>query len=149
MRAYSLDLRQRIVEAYQRGEGSQAQLAQRFAVSDSFIEKLLHRLRTTGSIAPAAHSGRPRSVAPTEEPLLCALIEQDNDATDAEIAVRFHEDTGRTVSLRTINHMWRRLQITRKKDAQGQRAIAGGHRGRASGLFAGAAGTEGREPGLR
>ena len=33
MKAFSLDLRQRIVEAYERGEGSQRSLARRFAVS--------------------------------------------------------------------------------------------------------------------
>lgn len=116
MRAYSLDLRQRIVEAYHRGEGSQAQLAQRFAVSTSFVEKLLRRHRITGSLAPAPHAGgRARSIKTEQEPLLRTLITHDNDATDAEIAARFCEETGQRVSPRTINRMWRRLQITRKK----------------------------------
>jgi len=120
MRPYSLDLRQRIIEAYQRGEGSQAQLAQRFQVSTSFLEKLLRRYRTTGSSAPAPHGGgRPRAVTTEQEALLRTLITQDNGATDAEIAARFSQQTGQPVRARTINRMWKRLAITRKKRRSG------------------------------
>jgi transposase len=37
MKAYSLDLRQKVIDAYNYKEGSQRQLAKRFSVSLSFI----------------------------------------------------------------------------------------------------------------
>ena len=43
MEAYSLDLRQRIVNACDDGEETHEEIAQRFAVSISFITKLLRR----------------------------------------------------------------------------------------------------------
>jgi transposase len=52
MKAYSLDLRQKIVETYAEGKISQRQLAKQFRVALSFIEKLLKQHRQTGSIAP-------------------------------------------------------------------------------------------------
>jgi transposase len=43
MKAYSLDLRQKVIDAYNRKQGSQRQLAKRFSVSLSFIQDLLKR----------------------------------------------------------------------------------------------------------
>ena len=57
MDAYSMDLRTRVAEAYDRGEGTQAQLAQRFRVSARWIQKLLRQRRETGSFAPQGHAG--------------------------------------------------------------------------------------------
>ena len=48
MQAYSLDLRQRVVEAYENGVETIIEVAERFEVIDSFIKKLLRRKRTTG-----------------------------------------------------------------------------------------------------
>jgi transposase len=50
MKAYSIDLRQKIIDTYQAGDISQRQLAERFRVALSFIEKLLKQYRETGSI---------------------------------------------------------------------------------------------------
>ena len=67
MKPYSIDLRQRVVEAYENGEGTHEELAEAFCVSLSWIEKLLRRWRETGrslgrpdrgSLRPAAHGTR-------------------------------------------------------------------------------------------
>ena len=47
MKAYSLDLRQKIIDTYLAGDISQRQLAKRFRVALSFIEKLLKQYRET------------------------------------------------------------------------------------------------------
>lgn len=54
MKAYSLDLRQKIIDAYFEGKISQRQIAKRFQVALSFVEKLLKQYREIGSIAPKA-----------------------------------------------------------------------------------------------
>jgi transposase len=41
MKPYSLDLRQRVLDAWQRREGSQRQLAARFSVHLTFVRNLL------------------------------------------------------------------------------------------------------------
>ena len=50
MKAYSIDLRQKIVEADHNQEGSYRQLAHRFRVSLSFVKRLLKRYKDTGGI---------------------------------------------------------------------------------------------------
>src|SRR5262249_61193048 len=75
MRPYSIDLRSRIVHAYFAQEGSQADLAQRFQVSERWLQNLLRQQRETGSIEPAPHGGgRTRSVGVGQEALLVHVL---------------------------------------------------------------------------
>ena len=57
MKAYSLDLREKVLTAYHQKEGSIRQLAKRFTVSPRFVGELMARLRRTGSYAPHPHRG--------------------------------------------------------------------------------------------
>lgn len=68
MNARSLDLRKRLLEAHQRGEGSPRQLAQRFSVGHATVERLPARFRDEGTIEPKQYrhgviSGELRPVA--------------------------------------------------------------------------------------
>jgi transposase len=61
MKAYSLDLRQKIVDTYAEGNISQRHLAKQFRVALSFIDKLLKQHRETGNIAPKVRAEQTRS----------------------------------------------------------------------------------------
>ena len=60
--AYSMDLRQRIINAYEAKEGSPRNLAKRFQVSLSFVKRLVIRYRETGLVKPKPHGGGARVV---------------------------------------------------------------------------------------
>jgi transposase len=86
MRPYSQDLRERIIEAVETQDGSQAEIAERYAVSPCFVQKLWQRWRMTGSCAPQPHGGgRRRSLRDAE-----GLIR-------AELARASSNDSGGTV----------------------------------------------------
>ena len=71
MDTYSMDLRVRIVQSYLAQEGSQADLAERFKVSERWLQNLLRRLRETGSIEPLPHGGgRQRVIGLDQEGVL-------------------------------------------------------------------------------
>ena len=55
--AYSIDLRQKIINAYEAKEGLHRQLAQRFKVSLSFVKRLIRRYQETGEIKTKPHGG--------------------------------------------------------------------------------------------
>jgi transposase len=55
MKPISLDLRQRIVEAYDAGEGTRQEIAERFKVSVHMVKKLLVQRKSRGSIEPQQH----------------------------------------------------------------------------------------------
>ncbi len=57
MRAYSMDLRERVAAAVDEEEGSQREIARLFRVSLSFVSRLLKQRRETGALAPKPHGG--------------------------------------------------------------------------------------------
>jgi transposase len=112
MRAFSNDLRERIVAAVERGELSIRQIAHVFSVSLSCIVRLLQRQRRTGSVQPKPHGGvPPRKLDAAAEERLRQLVRKQPDATLAELRDRLGIDC----SLATIARVLERLRITRKK----------------------------------
>lgn len=115
MKALSLDLRQRIVDAYENEEGTQAQLAERFKVGIATIERLVRLKRETGSVAPRPHGGgRTARIGEQDRPGLLDAFEQEPDLTQQELAERFTAE-GRPVSQQTVSRALKHLKITRKK----------------------------------
>jgi transposase len=55
-RAYSMDLRKRVIEACDEGQ-TIAQVAERFKVSASFVNKLRQRRRQRSTLEPKSHGG--------------------------------------------------------------------------------------------
>jgi transposase len=112
MRPYSTDLRERIVAAVERGEHSIRQIVHIFAVSLSFVVRLLQRYRRTGALQPAPHAGGPTLIfdTPTVEHLL-QLVADQPDATLAELRARL----GVCCHLSTIARILKKHRITRKK----------------------------------
>jgi transposase len=109
MASYSIDLRQKILHAYERRMGSQRALADLFGVSLSFLEKLLRRQRTTGAIAPKPHAGgqRPR-LDGAGQAQVRQLVRDQPDATLEELCRRAAERTGIRVSVPTMGRLVQR-----------------------------------------
>ena len=57
MRAYSIDLREKIVKAYEQGNTSIRKVADRFGVAKSFVQKLLSLNKTQGHVEPRPQGG--------------------------------------------------------------------------------------------
>jgi transposase len=118
MKAYSLDLRQKIIDVYKQEEVSQRQLARRFNVALSFIVKLLRQYRTTGNISPKPFNGGVKLKLNSESLLvLTELIENNNDATLDELCQMLKERRGVSISRATMGRMTQRLQLTVKKNS--------------------------------
>lgn len=112
MRAYSNDLRERIVRVVDRGEHSLRQIADLFAVSLSFLVRLLQRRRRTGSVQPEPHAGgaKPKLDAAALQRLR-ELVREQPDATLVEL----HDRLGVPCHLATIARALQQLGLTRKK----------------------------------
>jgi transposase len=118
MKAYSVDFREKIIQVYENEEISQRQLAKRFCVALSFIEKLLKQYRETGEIAAKPFAGGVKLKVNSEQlVILTELIEANNDATLEKLGQLFQEKTGVSLSRATIGRMTQRLQMTVKKNA--------------------------------
>ena len=120
MKAYSTDLRQKIIEAYQRGHGTQHAIAELFGVSVSFVEKLLQRYRTTGTIAAKPHGGgQTRRLDAAGDQRIRSWIHEHPDLTLAELRIKTRQELGVTLSLTTLWRILKRLGLTRKKRPSG------------------------------
>ena len=116
MKAYSLDLRQKIVDAYAEGNISQRQLAKQFRVALSFIEKLLKQHRETGSIAPKQRIEQTPTKLNTEQlTVLEQLVKENNDATLDELRYQLEQKTGILIGRSTVDRMLTKLNLTVKK----------------------------------
>ena len=113
---YSLDLRRRVVAAVDAGEGTQEQIAARFAVSLGWVEKLLRQRRRVGHIEPIGHrGGAPRRLdEPTIEAVRKALRAQPDMALE-ELRLRLRRQTRVRVSISSLWRLIHTLDLPRKK----------------------------------
>jgi transposase len=116
MGAYSLDLRERIVEAVERQIGSKRKIAEVFGVHESFIYKLLRQKRERGDIAPLPHGGGAQAkLSEDQRRQLPDLIAATPDATLAELRIQLKRKARVEVSLSTICRGLQALGLSRKK----------------------------------
>jgi transposase len=116
MQAYSDDLRERVVAAYATGQFTISQVASRFAVSVSFVDKLLKRQRTSGSVASLPPRGGPAPrLQEIDRQRLAACVAAQPDATLAELGQQLvaagSPAVGQTVLWQTLQA----LDLRRKK----------------------------------
>ena len=116
MKPYSEDLRERIAAACAVGDSSISQVAARFRVSLSFVNKLLKRQRTSGSVAALPHRGGPAPrLQEADRQRLAACVAAQPDATLAELRQHLvaagSPAVGQTVLWQTLQQ----LDLRRKK----------------------------------
>jgi len=124
MKPYSDDLRLRIIETIQENELSQATIAEQFSVGKSFVEKLWHRFRTTGSYrAKTSYVRGPERYLKNDEALIRELVKNQPDATLDELceAVAKATNKGR-VTTATMCVELQRLKLPLKKSRSTQRS---------------------------
>ena len=112
MRTLSLDLRERILAAYDNDEGTRPEIAHRFRVSLGMVKKLLQQRRHTGDIAPRYRfCGRKPMIVATHRSQMRSLLARKNDLTLKEL----RQATGLKCSLQAINVVLGKLGLTFEK----------------------------------
>lgn len=117
--SYSLDLRERIVEAVAKGQKHQ-DVAARFKVGVATVRRYLSRSRS-GELAAKVPPGRSATIPPQAYELLRAQVRQHNHATLARHCELWQEQHGVKVSVVAMCRTLQRADLPRKKDRNGQR----------------------------
>jgi putative transposase len=89
MGPYSLDLRQKIIDAREQQQLSIRQLAKIFGVAKSFVQKIVKQYQETGDLQPRYSRGRPPKMDSEQIVVLLQIIDENNDATLEELAELF------------------------------------------------------------
>jgi transposase len=119
-RAYSMDLRIRVLKDADAGLASKA-LAARYHVSRAWVDALKQRRRETGAIAARPQTKfRRRVLTSDQETRLVALVTARPDATLAELRDALPTHAGLTTIWRALG----RLAFTVKKNRSRRRTTA-------------------------
>lgn len=113
MKPYSQDLREKIIQAL--AESTQEEVADRFSVSLSFVEKLWRRWRSTGSCAALPHAGGRRRTLAAHEAAIRKEVARQPDVTLAELCERLAAAGAPSVCVATMCTELQRLDLPRKK----------------------------------
>lgn len=113
MKAYSLDLRIRVLGAVATGM-TKSEAARVFGVDRSTITRYAH-LQARGDLAPKPIPGSTPRIGLAREPALRAQVAATPDATLAEHCRAWEHGQGARVSLATMSRALRRVGWTRKK----------------------------------
>lgn len=116
MKAYSTDLREKIVLAYERGDGTWDEVAETFGVGRRTVARLLKLYYAGQSLAPLPHGGG--YPATLDEKLLALLqkrVAVQPDATLSELSAHLKSKAKVEVHLSTVCRALQKLGLPRKK----------------------------------
>jgi transposase len=117
MKTLSLDLRERILAAYDAGDTTREMVAGRFRVSLGMVKKLIQQRRKLGEIGPQHHrAGRKPQILPAHRVQLRRHLAAKPDLTLAELK----SATGLTCTLPAIHYVLADMGLTFKKRLSGQ-----------------------------
>src|SRR3712207_683324 len=104
MKSYSLDLREKVIEALEAGRGTQREIAEMFNVSRTFVQSMVRSKRDRGTLEPKPQRHGPRrTIHPEHEQLLRDYIREQNDATLDEAREHLEKTAGLRVSHPTMS----------------------------------------------
>jgi len=119
MRAYSEDLRKKIVAALEQRGMSKAEAARTFSVSLSSVKRYARSVRQGGSLTPKKSPGRPRIVDEKAQVLLKEDVKERPAATIGQRRRFLEHITGTDMSDSTVRRLMKRLWASLKKTHSG------------------------------
>jgi len=118
MKAYSLDLRQRVLKAALSGEQTIAEVAEVFGVGTTFVNKMLRLHRTGADLTPRPHGGgRTALLSVAHHKMLRSEVRRRSDATLSELRSHLCDHAQVEVSVPTLGRVLQHLGLGRKKSA--------------------------------
>ena len=127
-KAYSRDLRDRVIDAVKRGEMSRRAAARRYAISESVAIKWLERVERYGSRKPVGHGGHRASKLAPHRDFLQAARSEKTDVTLQALCDRLSAERGVKADTSMMSRFFRRIGVTLKKDPRRARARSCGHK---------------------
>lgn len=118
----SVDLRQRAVDAYENGEGTYQEIADRFCIGRTTLCDMVRLSRYAGTLEPLK-GRRPRSDRRVDEAgskRLQELVAAMPDATLAELTDAYNAEAELAISASTLGRVIRGLGLSRKKSRSGR-----------------------------
>lgn len=115
MGRYSIDLRQRVVTAYQLGQGSVRKLAEQFMISPATVHSYIKKYRETQDITPKKPGpNRPGKLEAHRE-LIIQMVKDNSDWTVRQYREYLLTEHNISVSVGGMCEFLKKEQLTLKK----------------------------------
>ncbi len=115
-RAYSNDLRRKLLEAHEQGQGTLEELAEEFGISLGFAKKISAALRRTGRMERVEQRhGRINRVTPLVQERLREWLRQQPDLTLGELQRELRERMQVPLSIPRLWVVLRQMKLRLKK----------------------------------
>lgn len=126
-RAYPMELRQRVLTAYDDGEGTFKELAERFAIGEATMNRWVSQMRRRGTLEPMRQGRPPGPVAVSEAgaSFIESVLLEIPDTTAPEMVAAYDEEFGIRLSEATMKRTFSRLGFTRKRGPSGRQQQSG------------------------
>jgi transposase len=121
MSAYSLDLREKIVESVKKGV-PKAETARRFGVDRATVKRYCKRLDERGTLEPSKAPGNKPKLDEKARKLLLEDLKERPWATHSQRAEFLFAASGVSVSEATVCRTLKRLSHSRKKGPRGPKS---------------------------
>ena len=115
MKAYSQDLREKVMAAVAQDKQANREIAETLSLGEATIERWTRRHRETGSVAASAHAGGVARVLAPHEAFLRAAVKAQPDISLDELCGRVQAELGLKVSGSMVSRELTRLRLPRKK----------------------------------
>ena len=116
MQAYSLDLRERVVAAYEKDKTTVSAVATQFSVGETFVKKMRRQQRASGSLERLpSRAGAKKVLEPKHRRWLAQQVKGQPDATLAELQTGLLARQTVSVSRATVSRELRQMRLPRKK----------------------------------
>lgn len=115
MPPYSLDLRKKIVAAYEAGNTSIRQVAKQFQVATRTVQKLLNQYRETGKLSPKVPSNKMQSPLEAHQEKILDIVSEHGDWFLWQYCEEVAAQTGVSVTPGSMCRFLQRHKITLKK----------------------------------
>lgn len=115
MKPYSIDLREKIVNAYERGGTSIRKVAWQFDVAKSYVQKLIQQKRKQGNLEPQKQGGAMKGRLDDYASELAEMVQSHPDLTLAEYCEYFWEKYNVWVCASVMCCALQKRKLTQKK----------------------------------
>lgn len=113
--AYSLDLRERIIQTKLTGQYTNKEIAEIFMIGITSVKEYFRKYRDNESLVPNKPGGRHPIIEDAEKILIRKYISDNPDATLAEYCKQLEIDTGKSVTVQCMHYVIKGLKISYKK----------------------------------
>jgi transposase len=122
---YSIELRERVIQAYEAGQGSYPVIGALFAVGEATVKRWVWRFHRDGVVAPRPRGGgTPSTISASDLEVLLARL---GDPTAAELTVEFNRRRrgSSRVHVSSMKRALHRHGYVVKKSADGRWRVSG------------------------